>query len=94
MLRKEFRLVGVRRFTGACYGQKDVGRGNPGCRTGGKSRRRGRERFWRGTNPTGATGSGIGLAVVAELVRGHDGDVTVQSTPGQGTTFVVSLPLA
>jgi signal transduction histidine kinase len=52
------------------------------------------ERFWRGTNPTGATGSGIGLAVVAELVRGHDGDITVDSTPGQGTTFVVSLPLA
>jgi signal transduction histidine kinase len=52
------------------------------------------ERFWRGTNPTGATGSGIGLAVVAELVRGHDGDITVQSTPGKGTTFVVSLPRA
>jgi two-component system sensor histidine kinase BaeS len=52
------------------------------------------ERFWRGTNPTGATGSGIGLAVVAELVRGHDGDITVQSTPGEGTTFVVSLPRA
>lgn len=52
------------------------------------------ERFWRGTNPTGAAGSGIGLAVVAELVRAHDGDITVDSTPGQGTTFVVSLPLA
>ncbi len=52
------------------------------------------ERFWRGTNPTGATGSGIGLAVVAELVRGHNGDITVQSTPGKGTAFVVSLPRA
>ena len=52
------------------------------------------ERFWRGTNPTGAGGSGVGLAVVAELVRGHGGEVTVASTPGVGTIMVVSLPAA
>jgi two-component system, OmpR family, sensor histidine kinase BaeS len=50
------------------------------------------ERFWRGTNPTGATGSGIGLAMVAELVRGHDGDLQVRSEPGAGTQVMVSLP--
>jgi two-component system, OmpR family, sensor histidine kinase BaeS len=50
------------------------------------------ERFWRGRNPMGATGSGIGLAVVAELVRGHDGDLQVRSEPGAGTLVVVSLP--
>jgi two-component system, OmpR family, sensor histidine kinase BaeS len=50
------------------------------------------QRFWRGTNPTGATGSGIGLSVVAELVRAHDGDLRVHSEPGQGTVIVVSLP--
>jgi two-component system, OmpR family, sensor histidine kinase BaeS len=52
------------------------------------------ERFWRGTNPTGAGGSGIGLAVVAELVRAHDGDIQVDSTPGEGTVMIVSLPAA
>ena len=52
------------------------------------------ERFWRGTNPTGAAGSGVGLAVVAELVRGHGGEISVDSTPGQGTVMVVSLPTA
>jgi two-component system sensor histidine kinase BaeS len=52
------------------------------------------ERFWRGTNPTGAAGSGIGLAVVAEMVRSHDGDLQVHSKPGQGTLIVVSLPRA
>jgi two-component system sensor histidine kinase BaeS len=52
------------------------------------------ERFWRGTNPTGAGGSGIGLAVVAELVRGHGGEIEVDSTPGQGTVMVVRLPAA
>ncbi|HUZ25101.1 MAG TPA: ATP-binding protein [Streptosporangiaceae bacterium] len=52
------------------------------------------ERFWRGANTIGATGSGIGLAVVAEVVRAHDGDLDVHSKPGQGTLMVVSLPRA
>ena len=52
------------------------------------------ERFWRGTNPMRAAGSGIGLAVVAEIVRGHGGEIQVRSTPGEGTVFVVSLPRA
>jgi two-component system sensor histidine kinase BaeS len=50
------------------------------------------ERFWRGTNPMRAAGSGIGLAVVAELVHGHDGEIEVRSAPGEGTVVVVSLP--
>jgi two-component system sensor histidine kinase BaeS len=52
------------------------------------------ERFWRGTNPMRAAGSGIGLAIVAELVRGHDGEIDVTSTPGEGTVFAVALPRA
>jgi two-component system, OmpR family, sensor histidine kinase BaeS len=52
------------------------------------------ERFWRGVNPTGAAGSGVGLAVVAELIRGHGGQIDVHSTPGEGTEFLVYLPVA
>jgi two-component system sensor histidine kinase BaeS len=52
------------------------------------------ERFWRGTNPTGAAGSGVGLAVVSELVRGHGGEIDVDSTVSQGTVIVVWLPAA
>jgi signal transduction histidine kinase len=37
-------------------------------------------------------GSGIGLALVQELVRIHGGTIGVDSTPGAGTTFTVSLP--
>lgn len=37
-------------------------------------------------------GSGIGLALVQELVRLHSGEVKVESIEGKGTTFHVSLP--
>ncbi len=59
--------------------------------------RRGRifERFYRAdTSRTRATGgAGLGLAIVHSLVTAHAGDVHVDSTPGQGTTFRVLLPL-
>jgi signal transduction histidine kinase len=37
-------------------------------------------------------GSGIGLSMVYRTVQLHDGDIEVQSTPGQGTTFRLLLP--
>ena len=39
-----------------------------------------------------ATGTGLGLAIVAAIVRAHHGTVDVQSEPGKGATFRVSLP--
>lgn len=53
------------------------------------------ERFHRVEGAQGRSfeGTGIGLALVQELVRQHGGDVTVESKVGRGTTFRVSLPL-
>ena len=53
------------------------------------------ERFHRVQNARGRTyeGSGIGLALVQELVKLHGGSVAVESAPQQGTTFTVSIPL-
>lgn len=52
------------------------------------------ERFYRARPPQARTheGSGIGLALVQELVRLHGGSITVQSQEGKGTTFTVRLP--
>ena len=50
------------------------------------------ERFWRGTGARNTTGSGVGLAVVQELVSAHHGHVIVTSQEGFGTRFVVTIP--
>jgi len=39
-------------------------------------------------------GSGLGLAIVKEIIQAHDGTITVQSSQGQGSVFVVKIPLA
>ncbi len=53
------------------------------------------ERFYRVEGAQGRSfeGSGIGLALVAELVRLHGSEITVASRVGQGTTFTIALPL-
>ncbi|WP_375500150.1 SpoIIE family protein phosphatase [uncultured Jatrophihabitans sp.] len=52
------------------------------------------ERFHRvsGARLRTHEGSGIGLALVAELVALHGGAVSVVSTPGEGSTFTVTVP--
>jgi PAS domain S-box-containing protein len=52
------------------------------------------DRFHRIENTRSRTheGSGIGLALVQELVKLHVGSVRAESTPGHGTTFIVSVP--
>ncbi|MHB8325194.1 MAG: HAMP domain-containing sensor histidine kinase [Candidatus Dormibacteria bacterium] len=51
-------------------------------------------RFFRGEAARGTTGSGVGLAVVAELAAAQGGSAEVESTPGAGTTITLSLPSA
>lgn len=52
------------------------------------------ERFYRAGNINGlrVSGMGIGLYIVKEIVTLHGGSVAVESTPGEGSRFIVSLP--
>jgi signal transduction histidine kinase/ligand-binding sensor domain-containing protein/DNA-binding response OmpR family regulator len=53
------------------------------------------ERFFQHETPDSMLkqGSGIGLAISKEFIRLHGGSISVDSEPGKGTTFIVSLPL-
>ena len=50
------------------------------------------DRFWQ-QRRAGRQGAGLGLAIARGIVEAHEGSIWVESTLGQGTTFVFSLPL-
>jgi two-component system NtrC family sensor kinase len=45
------------------------------------------------TTKRGQGGTGLGLAITRRIVHASDGEVTVESTPGQGAEFTITLPL-
>jgi two-component system OmpR family sensor kinase/two-component system sensor histidine kinase BaeS len=49
------------------------------------------DRFWQ-SEPARAEGSGLGLAIASELVRAHDGRIWAESTLGEGSVFLFTLP--
>ena len=52
------------------------------------------DRFWRGQQAAQTSGTGIGLAIAAELVRAHGGSLTAESEVGVGTVMTLRLPRA
>ena len=54
------------------------------------------ERFYRADEARNrdSGGAGLGLAIAKQLVEDHDGRISLESVPGEGSTFTVRLPLA
>jgi two-component system, OmpR family, phosphate regulon sensor histidine kinase PhoR len=54
------------------------------------------ERFYRvhKDRSRDAGGTGLGLSIVKHTVQAHGGSIAVQSSPGAGATFVMSLPVS
>ncbi|MDJ0883352.1 MAG: ATP-binding protein [Desulfobacterales bacterium] len=50
------------------------------------------ERFYRCDPSRTESGSGLGLSLARAVARAHGGDISVESTPGKGSTFSVILP--
>jgi two-component system, OmpR family, sensor histidine kinase KdpD len=65
---------------------------NSGSTIPEREQRRVFERFYRGDQARRVPGTGIGLAIVQQIARAHGGDLTVSSSPAEGTEFVLSLP--
>jgi signal transduction histidine kinase len=42
---------------------------------------------------TRASGTGLGLAITHSIIEQHGGKITVESTPGKGTSFSIMLPV-
>ena len=51
------------------------------------------ERFYRGDESRSSAGNGLGLSLAQATARSHRGNIEVESTPRQGSTFTVTLPL-
>ena len=53
------------------------------------------EKFYRAGDPLvhNTKGSGLGLSLVRHISRAHGGDIEVESTPGRGSKFTLTLPL-
>ena len=51
------------------------------------------QELWRPLVTTKAKGMGLGLAICRRIVEAHDGSISVETTVGHGTTFMLTLPI-
>jgi signal transduction histidine kinase len=54
------------------------------------------ERFYRGSaaRVTSIKGTGLGLSIAESVVKAHSGRITVETSPGAGSTFTILLPVS
>ena len=51
------------------------------------------ENLWKPLQTTKAKGMGLGLPIVKRIITAHRGDISIETKPGEGTTFTIRLPI-
>ncbi len=52
------------------------------------------DKFYRADNSdTAITGLGLGMSIVKTIIEAHDGEITIDSTIGQGTCITLQIPI-
>ncbi|HAH62510.1 MAG TPA: two-component sensor histidine kinase [Treponema sp.] len=64
-----------------------------GCGMSEEAKKHVFEKFYQEDNSHTVEGNGLGLAVASQIIRLHGGRITVESTAGKGSVFMVTLPL-
>jgi signal transduction histidine kinase len=44
------------------------------------------------TKPTGQ-GTGLGLSLSYDIIKAHEGNINIRNTPGEGSEFIITLPI-
>ena len=51
------------------------------------------DKFYQGDTARRSEGNGLGLALCKEIIKRCNGEIHVESTPGVGSVFIVTLPI-